>query len=63
LTLLAQSYKRLGELQEQRGDREKAIEYYGKFVELWKDADAELQPVVQDVKQRMSKLAGEGGPR
>jgi tetratricopeptide (TPR) repeat protein len=60
---LGPSYKRLGELYEQRGDREKAVEYYNKLVELWKEADAELQPVVQDVKRRIGRLVGEGGPR
>ncbi|MBI2403696.1 MAG: hypothetical protein HYV20_13370, partial [Gemmatimonadetes bacterium] len=44
-------------------DREKAIEYYNRFVELWKGADPELQPPVRDVKQRMARLVGEGGPR
>ncbi|HWP36280.1 MAG TPA: tetratricopeptide repeat protein, partial [Gemmatimonadales bacterium] len=51
--------KRLGELYEQRGDREKAIEYYGRLVDLWKNADPELQPVVNQVKQRMARLVGE----
>ncbi|MBI2614174.1 MAG: tetratricopeptide repeat protein, partial [Gemmatimonadetes bacterium] len=60
---LGRTYRRLGELYEQRGDREKAIEYYNRFVELWKGADPELQPPVRDVKQRMARLVGEGGPR
>jgi tetratricopeptide (TPR) repeat protein len=56
---LASTYKRLGELYEQRGDRPKALEYYGRFVDLWKDADPELQPVVRDVRARLARLAGE----
>jgi tetratricopeptide (TPR) repeat protein len=55
--------RRLGELYEAKGNREQALSYYGQFVDLWKDADPELQPLVRDVKQRMAKLAGEGGPR
>ena len=51
--------KRLGELYEARGNREQAVEYYGRFVELWKDADPELQPLVRHVQQRMVRLAGE----
>ena len=51
--------RRLGELYEERGDRARALEYYGKFVDLWRNADPELQPQVTDVKQRMSRLAGE----
>ena len=44
---------------EERGDSAKAAEYYDKFVELWKDADEELQPVVEDVRQRIARLIGE----
>jgi tetratricopeptide (TPR) repeat protein len=58
-TWFAQAHRRAGELHEAKGNREKALEYYGKFVELWKDADPELQPVVSDVQQRMARLAGE----
>jgi len=56
---LAASYKRLGELYEARSDRVKAAEYYNRFVELWKDADPELQPGVREVRARLARLAGE----
>ncbi len=52
--------RRLGELYEARGERQKALDYYGKFVALWKNADADLQPQVTEVKAAMAKLAGEG---
>jgi serine/threonine protein kinase/tetratricopeptide (TPR) repeat protein len=58
-TQLAPSYKRLGELYEQRGDRAKARHYYSRFVELWKDSDPELKPLVSAVRQRLRQLAGE----
>jgi tetratricopeptide (TPR) repeat protein/tRNA A-37 threonylcarbamoyl transferase component Bud32 len=58
---LAASYKRLGELYEARNDRKHAAEYYGRFVELWKDADAELQPGVHEVRGRLARLAQEPG--
>ena len=61
--LLGPSYQRLGELYQRRGDREKAVDYYNKLIELWKEADDEIQPVVQDVKRRLARLVGEGGPR
>ena len=57
-TQLAPSYKRLGELYEERGDRAKAKHYYSRFVELWKDSDPELRPVVSAVRQRLRQLAG-----
>jgi len=56
---LAQAYVRVGELYEQRGDREQAIEYYQRFVDLWRNADPELQPRVEEVRRRMTRLAGE----
>ena len=52
----AASYKRLGELWEAKGDRGKAVNYYAKFIDLWKDADPELQPKVTDAKQRVAAL-------
>src|SRR6266704_1994236 len=53
---LGPTYRRLGELYEERGDRVRARDYYGRFVDLWKDADAELQPAVRDVRQRLARL-------
>jgi len=29
-------------------------------VDLWKNADPELQPMVRDVKQRLARLSAEG---
>jgi tetratricopeptide (TPR) repeat protein len=49
--------KRLGELYEQKGDRAKAAKYYRDFVEQWKNADAELQPQVAEIRRRLSRLA------
>ena len=54
---LGPTYKRLAELYETRGQTEKAISYYGKFAQLWKDADPELQPQVEHAKNRMKELA------
>jgi eukaryotic-like serine/threonine-protein kinase len=54
---LAGTYKRLGELWEQKGDAKKAASYYAKFVELWKNADPELQPKVTEVRGRLARLA------
>jgi tetratricopeptide (TPR) repeat protein/tRNA A-37 threonylcarbamoyl transferase component Bud32 len=56
---LAAALRRLGEMYESKGDRTKAAAYYGRFVDLWKDADPELQPLVTDIRKRMAYLAGE----
>jgi tetratricopeptide (TPR) repeat protein len=53
--------QRLGELYEQKGNVEKALEHYSAFVELWKDADPELQPRVRDVRGRIQRLQRQGG--
>jgi len=58
---LAPSYKRLGELYEAKGDRKKAADYYNRFVELWKNADPELQAGVKEVRARLGRLAQEPG--
>jgi tetratricopeptide (TPR) repeat protein len=52
---------RLGELHEAKGNRTKAIEYYARFVELWRNADPELQPRVAEVRRRMQTLRDRGG--
>ncbi|HUR93481.1 MAG TPA: protein kinase [Gemmatimonadales bacterium] len=54
-----QSLKRSGELYEAKGDRAKAAERYRRFVDLWKDADPELQPGVREVRLRLARLSTE----
>jgi len=56
---LGPTYRRLAELYEERGQLDKARDYYGRFVDLWKDADPDLQPIVRDVKQRLARLSAE----
>ncbi len=56
---LGPTYRRLGELYEQRGDTARARDYYGRFVELWKDADAVLQPELREVRQRLVRLGAQ----
>ncbi|HJS46918.1 MAG TPA: tetratricopeptide repeat protein, partial [Gemmatimonadales bacterium] len=55
----AATYERLGQLYDARGDRAKALAYYGEFVELWRGADPDLQPRVRTARARMAELAGE----
>ena len=49
-------HKRLGELYEATGQRDKALEHDRAFIELWKDADPQLQPKVTDARQRVAAL-------
>jgi tetratricopeptide (TPR) repeat protein len=53
---LAAVYKRLGELYVAKGDARNAATYFTKFVDLWKNADPELQPKVAEVRQRLARL-------
>ncbi|HEY2895634.1 MAG TPA: protein kinase [Gemmatimonadaceae bacterium] len=53
---LAPSLYRLGELYESAGDTKHATEYYGRFVDLWKNADPELQPRVEEARKRMERM-------
>jgi hypothetical protein len=50
-------YERLGDLYEQRPDTAKAVYYYGKLVDLWKDADPELQPRVEAARRAIEALS------
>jgi tetratricopeptide (TPR) repeat protein len=49
--------KRLGELYEERGDRVKAVEHYRKVIEVWKNADPELQVTVSELRERIRRLS------
>jgi tetratricopeptide (TPR) repeat protein/tRNA A-37 threonylcarbamoyl transferase component Bud32 len=41
---------RLGELYEEAGDARRATEYYGRFIDVWENADAELEGRVGDAR-------------
>ena len=60
MALLAPSHYHRGQIYEDMGDTEKALWHYSAFAELWEDADPEYQPLVEEVKGRMARLAGEG---
>ena len=46
----------LGAIYESRGEHRKAMEQYARFLELWGGADAELQPQVKEVRDRLERL-------
>ena len=48
--------ERLGQLYESMGNTEKAAENYRAFIELWKNADPDLQPRVADARRRLARL-------
>ena len=58
---LAGARRRLGELYEAKGDHQHAATNYLAFIELWKNADAALQPRVQEARRRLARLKDIGG--
>jgi len=54
---VAQARLRQGELYERLGNPVEAVQRYRRFVARWRDADPEYQPLVDDVKSRIARLA------
>ena len=50
---------RLGQLHQAKGNRTKALDYFTRFTALWKDADADLQPMVKEAKRFIAELTAE----
>ena len=53
---LAPAHRRQGEIYEKLGRRDDAVQHLARFVELWKDADPELRPLVDDARLRLERL-------
>lgn len=52
------AYERLGQLHEERGEAEEAAKYHALFIDLWAEADPELQPRVQAAQRALGRLTG-----
>lgn len=50
---------RLASIYERRGEREPAIKMYQQVVDLWREADAEFRPTVQQAERRLAALSAE----
>lgn len=53
---LGLTHERLGQLHEARGEVEEAVKFHTLFVELWAEADPELQPRVQAARGALASL-------
>lgn len=53
--IYAKTFYKLGKIYEERGWKKKAIEHYEKFLDLWKDANANL-PEITDAEKRILAL-------
>ncbi|HEX6432939.1 MAG TPA: tetratricopeptide repeat protein [Gemmatimonadales bacterium] len=59
LVYLAPAHLRQAEIYERRGDRSKAAGHYRRFIELWDEADPELQATVAGARNRLASLQSE----
>ncbi|HEV2084624.1 MAG TPA: tetratricopeptide repeat protein, partial [Gemmatimonadales bacterium] len=60
LVYLAPSHLRQAEIYQRRGQRDLAVQHYRRFIELWREADPELQPVVAEARRRLAESEGVG---
>jgi tetratricopeptide (TPR) repeat protein len=61
LPYLGTVHLRLAAIHEKAGDRAQAAFHYARVVELWADADPELQPGLAEAMARLEVLTGERG--
>jgi hypothetical protein len=54
--------RRLGELYEAKGDRVKAAKHYRVVLDVWKNAEPELQVIVNDLRERVRRLSDNERP-
>jgi tetratricopeptide (TPR) repeat protein/tRNA A-37 threonylcarbamoyl transferase component Bud32 len=55
---LAHAYLRLGQICEEQGDPEQATSYLTAVLDLWADADPELEPRVEAARRALERLQG-----
>ncbi|HJQ65359.1 MAG TPA: tetratricopeptide repeat protein, partial [Gemmatimonadales bacterium] len=58
LVYRAEAEELRGKIADERGDSAAAIRAYRNFIELWKDADPELQPRVAEARVALARLEG-----
>ena len=51
------AFSRQAEIYDRRGDRDEAVKHYRWFIQLWQNADPELQPVVDGARKRLAELS------
>ncbi len=52
----AHKHLKMAGIYERKGETEKAVEHYTRFLELWKDCDEELRPLVAEARARRDAL-------
>ena len=60
--LAVRALAELGALHHQLGERDRAIEYYERFIAAWRDADPRLQPMVEQARDAVQTIRTGGAP-
>jgi DNA-binding SARP family transcriptional activator/Tfp pilus assembly protein PilF len=58
LVYVAPAERRLAMIYDARGDQAAAREHYRRFIDLWREADPQLQPAVAEAERRLGELDG-----
>ena len=61
LIYLGPSHLECGRIHADLGETDRAIDYYGKFLALWSEADPEMRGRVEEAKRRIAGLRGGSG--
>ena len=56
LYVIGPAYLRRAQIYEALGDEEKAVDFYKRFIDLWRDADPEFQPLVIEARASLDAL-------
>lgn len=56
---LGPALAQMAELYERIGDRQRSIEYYTRFITLWRNCDPQFRPLVQNAERQLARLVGE----
>ena len=51
----------LARLRDAAGDTEEAARFYARFIQFWRDADPELQPLVEEARNRLQEIVSARG--
>jgi DNA-binding SARP family transcriptional activator/TolB-like protein len=57
LVYLAPAHLRQAEISDRRGNRSQAAQHYSRFIELWREADPELQPMVVEAQKKLKEMS------
>jgi tetratricopeptide (TPR) repeat protein len=55
----APAHLRLAQLYERRGEPRQAAVHYARFIDLWKDCDADFVPLVDEARRRLAAARSE----